>query len=205
MTNSTASSISEMSFPLLGESSSEPPIEEKKEIGILTAILILTCTITGSGPLAMGYCFRTGIYLNIILSIILGILSTISFIFLIYSSDATGVYDYPSLIIPSLGKKWIFLPNAMIAISLFGVTILYLQYVASLATAFFMNFSNIPDWITNRWFLIFRTCFGCHPPVFDISKFIFSFCCFLFFFITDVGFYCSLHLLFLPISRKSWF
>ena len=138
----------------LDQSQDENQPQEKK-IDMLRAVLVLTNTITGIGLLSTSYCFRTGAVLNTLVSLLLATFATISFYFLIAVSEETKINDYSGLIGPALGKRWAWFPHSVLAIILFGVGILYMQYGYSLLSAVLKTFDGIPNWIYNRWFLIF--------------------------------------------------
>ena len=134
---------------------SEDTGKEEQKISMLRAVLVLTNTITGVGLLSVAYCYKTGVGLNTMLSLILASCATISFYFLIDSSERTKINDYSRLIVPSFGEKYVWIPNTILAVILFGVGILYMQYGYSLLCSFLHYFKGIPDWVFNRWFLIF--------------------------------------------------
>ena len=126
-----------------------------ERIDILRAVLVLTNTITGIGLLSTSYCYRTGVVLNTLISFLLATFAAISFYFLIVVSEKTKIDDYSKLIGPALGKKYEWIPHCVLTIILFGVGILYMQYGCSLLTKCLEEFKGIPEWVYNRWFLIF--------------------------------------------------
>jgi amino acid permease len=130
-------------------------VQNEQRISMTRAVLVLINSIIGVGLLSVAYCYRSGIVLNTMLSLILASCASISFYFLIDSSERTRVYDYSKLIVPSFGEKYEWIPNTILAVVLFGVGILYMQFGYSLLCAFLRYFDNIPDWVFNRWLIIF--------------------------------------------------
>ena len=129
--------------------------KHEERIDMFRSILVLTNTITGIGLLSTSYCYRTGVILNTLISFVLAAFATISFYFLIIVSEKTRIDDYSKLIGPALGNKYEWIPHCILAVILFGVGILYMQYGCSLLSTVLESFDGIPEWVYNRWFLIF--------------------------------------------------
>jgi len=143
-------------FSYIGDGSNATnEVAEESKITMFRAIAVLTNTITGLGLLTIAYCFRIGLVLNFLMMIVLAVLSTISFSFLIDSSEKSGFHDFTMLIIPSFGKKYTWIPNAIMGLTLFGVSILYCQYFASMISSVLQEIPGVPSWVFSKWFLVF--------------------------------------------------
>lgn len=128
--------------------------ESDNQISIFQAVTILVITITGIGILSVPYCFRAGVFLNLILTFFLASISFITFTYLIKSASITGINDYSQLMTVAINNKFVPVVNIILIIVLFGVGTIYMQYSMSLTSAFLKNFKGVPEWCFNRWFLV---------------------------------------------------
>lgn len=151
LNSDTLISVGSLEEPL----STQHEKDKNGQMTMLQAVLVLTITITGIGLLSVSYCFRSGVFLNLILTLILASVSFVTFIYLIDSSVKSNIHDYSQLMSVALSSKFVIVVNIILAVLLFGVGILYIQYTYSLTSAFLKNFKGIPNWVYNRWFLIF--------------------------------------------------
>lgn len=133
-----------------------PIDQEAGKITLPRAVAVLTNVITGIGLLGIPYCFCSGIVTNLFIVLIIASFSMFSFSLLIDCASKTGVQDYPRLIsVAFRGRNLQWIPDIIIILTLFGVSILYLQFSLSLMTSFFEQVGNAPSILTNRWFLTF--------------------------------------------------
>ncbi|KAK8893291.1 hypothetical protein M9Y10_021708 [Tritrichomonas musculus] len=149
------------------EMGSYTPIESTHgEITLPRAVAVLTNVITGIGLLGIPYCFCSGIGTNLLIVITIASFSMFSFSLLIDCASRSGVHDYPKLISTAfVGRNIQWIPDIIIIITLFGVSILYLQFSLSLMTSFFEQIDNIPKILCNRLFLTFAIQFVILTPL----------------------------------------
>ncbi|OHT12973.1 Transmembrane amino acid transporter protein [Tritrichomonas foetus] len=131
------------------------------KITLFRSVAVLTNIITGVGLLGIPYCFCSGLGTNLIVILLIAALSCFSFSILIDCAVSTGIIDYPRLIniaFPKHKLQWI--PDLQVVLLFFGGAILYLQFSSSMIISIFnglrIDFNlNIPDFLTNRWFIVF--------------------------------------------------
>ena len=129
--------------------------QDDDSIPNIRAIFILVNSILGIGLLSISYCYRIGIFFNFFLTFLLGSLAAISFVFLIDSSEKSGVHDYSKLFGVSFGEKFEWIPDFIITCTLFGVGILYCQFSSSMLKSVFKEITFIPIIFSNKWILVF--------------------------------------------------
>lgn len=133
-----------------------PIQQEEGKITLPRAVAVLTNVITGIGLLGIPYCFCSGIATNLFIILIIASFSMFSFSLLIDCASKTGVQDYPRLISVAFhGRNLQWIPDVIIILTLFGVSILYLQFSLHLMQSFFEGYSNVPGVFKNGWFLTF--------------------------------------------------
>jgi sodium-coupled neutral amino acid transporter 10 len=136
----------------------ENPAEEAPRTGNMTifrAFVVLMNTIIGVGLLGIPYCFRAGIVLNALIVLLVGGASYFSFIVLIDTSIKTGhPIDFARFMKASFSIDISWIPHLVLFITFFGFAILHLQAACSLIQSCLAEISNVPEWCSNRWFLI---------------------------------------------------
>ncbi|OHT01226.1 Transmembrane amino acid transporter protein [Tritrichomonas foetus] len=158
-TSSGMNSLSEASSATIsnidtGKTTIDSPIENA--ITMPRAIAVLTNCIVGLGLISVPYCFNCGIIITPILIISIGILTLFSLTILIDCAMKSSVFDYAKLILVAFPKKTLdWLPNMLIIIALSCASILYLHRATSLIIACFEELNNVPDFSSNRWFIVF--------------------------------------------------
>lgn len=127
----------------------------KKQISVFRAALVLLNMIMGVGLLSIPYCFRTGIVTNIFILLIIGTFAFLSFMLLVDSAATACVeIDYSKLILCSFRKNLTYIPHSITFLTVFGVSILHLQYSGSIIATVLDQIDGVPKWLYNRWFLI---------------------------------------------------
>ena len=130
--------------------------KENDLISIPRATIVLINIITGIGILGIPYCFCAGIGTNFIIILFIASFSMFSFSLLVDCGSRTGVKNYPKLInIAFPNKKLQWIPDLIILITLFGASILYLQFSQSLIISVLKEIHNIPKFLYNKWFVAF--------------------------------------------------
>ena len=128
---------------------------EKSKISMFRAVVFLTNVITGTGALTIPYCFRTGVGTNSIVLIFIALISYLSVVLLIDTSKKSGTSDYDLLMGASFSnKKLKIIPQLTTFITLFGIIIVYIQFVCSLFQSVFDEINGVPNLLYKRWFLI---------------------------------------------------
>jgi len=124
-------------------------------ISMPSSVVFLTNTMTGMGLLAIAFCYRNGIVLNLILTSVLALFSVISFGLLVDVSTKSNLEDYGELMVPTFGQRYKKYSNIIIGLTLFGVIVLYMLFSSSLLKSVLSEIPGIPQILLNDKVLIF--------------------------------------------------
>ncbi|KAH0786479.1 Transmembrane amino acid transporter protein [Histomonas meleagridis] len=102
------------------------PIEEKLSMG--GCFLILVNTAIGSGTLLIPYCYTSGVFTSLLISLLFGIVSYIAMTCLIESGKNFRKYDYHELFAHCFGERWMWIPDLMIFLVQFGSAMIYAHW-----------------------------------------------------------------------------
>lgn len=124
--------IQQDQYTSMQDSDATPEIEESKQISMFGLFLLLINTTIGSGTLLIPYCFKCGVVLVLITSFGMSIIALLTLFFLVDSSIATNLKDYPSLFAYSFGKKLTWIMHTWIILCIFGTVIIYVVWCGRL-------------------------------------------------------------------------
>jgi amino acid permease len=119
-------------------------------------LVVLLNLVIGVGLLGIPYCFRTGVFVELLVVAFFGAASYFSFVILIDCSSKMGYsIDFAHLMRDSFTTNLEWIPHLVLFITFFGFAIVHFQSAGSLLKSCLEESGLIPTWLSdNRWIVI---------------------------------------------------